>query len=78
MFTRREAAVGGLLTILSGSLPCICRAEEARTRHTIGCVLDDDEVDQYLTPSIKVQLLATGNKPIIGSSGNPACKRPRR
>jgi hypothetical protein len=71
MFTRREAAVGGLLTILSGSLPCICRAEEVRTRHTFGCVLDDDEVDQYLSPSTKVQLLAfTGNEPIIGSSGD--------
>jgi hypothetical protein len=34
-------------------------------------VLDDDEVDQYLSPSTKVQLLAfTGNEPIIGSSGD--------
>jgi hypothetical protein len=32
-------------------------------------MLDDDEVDQYLTPSTEQQLF-TGNEPIIGSSGD--------
>jgi hypothetical protein len=48
MITRREAAVGGVLTILFGSMACTCRAQSAGTGHTSGCILTDDEAKQFL------------------------------
>jgi hypothetical protein len=70
MITRREAAVGGLLTIVWSSIACTCRAQAGRNRHTSGCVLADDEVDQFLGTSTEQQMFATGNEPIVASSGD--------
>jgi hypothetical protein len=69
MLTRREAA-GGFLTVLFCSSPWPCPAQTARTRHTFGCMLADDEVAQFLDSSTEQQMFATGNEPIIASSGD--------
>ena len=70
MINRREAAVGGLLTIISSSTACTSHAQTARTRHTFGCMLADDEAEQFLSTSTGQQTFATGNEPIIASSGD--------
>jgi hypothetical protein len=70
MLTRREAAAGGLLTIVWSSMACTCRAAPARTRHTFGCMLADDEVDQFLATSTRQQMFATGNEQVVASSGD--------
>jgi hypothetical protein len=70
MISRREAAVGGVLTIVLSSIACTCRAQAARTRHTFGCVLADDEAEQFLVTSTGHQTFAYGNEPIIASSGD--------
>ena len=70
MITRREATVGGLLTIVSSSIACTSHAQTARTRHTFGCMLADDEAEQFLSTSTRQQTFATGNEPIIASSGD--------
>jgi hypothetical protein len=70
MITRREAAVGGLLTFIFSSIACTCRAQAARTRHTFGCMLAEDEAGQFLATSTGHQTFASGNEPIIASSGD--------
>ena len=70
MINRREAAVGGLLTIVSSSIACTSHAQTASTRHTFGCMLADDEAEQFLSTSTGQQTFATGNEPIIASSGD--------
>ena len=70
MINRREVTVGGLLTIVSSSLACTSHAQTARTRHTFGCMLADDEAEQFLSTSTGQQTFATGNEPIIASSGD--------
>jgi hypothetical protein len=70
MITRREVAVGGLLTIVLSSGGHACWAQTARPRHTFGCMLADDEAEQFLQNSTGYQTFATGNEPIIASSGD--------
>jgi hypothetical protein len=70
MITRREAALGGLLTIVWSSITCTCQAQVSRKRHTFGCLLADDEVDQFLQTSTEQQMFAMGNEPILASSGD--------
>jgi len=66
MITRREVALGGLLTIAWTALPCMCRAQASRVRHTFGCVLADDEADQFLSTSTYAD-----DAPMIPRSGDP-------
>ena len=54
--------------IVSGA--CTSHAQTARTRHTFGCMLADDEAEQFLSTSTGQQAFATGNEPIIASSGD--------
>jgi hypothetical protein len=70
MITRREAFLGGLLTIVWGSARSMCAAQTTRIRRTIGCMLDDDEAEQFLATSTAQQLYFTGNEPIVASSGD--------
>lgn len=70
MPTRREVVASGLLTVIWSSIPCLCSAQAPRQRHTFGCVLADDEAEQYLATSTTQQLFTTGNEVIIASSGN--------
>jgi hypothetical protein len=70
VITRREAAVGGVLTIVLSSITCTCWAQAAKTRRTFGCMLADDEAEQFLATSTGQQTFATGNEPIIASSGD--------
>jgi hypothetical protein len=70
MITRREALSGGLLTIVWSGVSCACHAQPARIRHSVGCVLADDEVEQFLSTSTGQQTFTTGNEPIIASSGD--------
>jgi hypothetical protein len=70
MITRRETILGGLLTIVCCSASSTCGAQTARVRRTVGCMLDDDEAEQFLATSTAQQLYITGNEPIIAGSGD--------
>jgi hypothetical protein len=70
VITRREAALDGLLTIILSSLTGACSEQPARTRHTFGCMLADDEAEQFLATSIGYQTFLTGNEPVLASSGD--------
>src|SRR5262249_25562346 len=77
MLTRPQAVVG-ILTVIRTSMPWACWGRAARTRHTFGCMLADDEADQFLATSTDThlatgtdtQLSYSGNEPIIASSGD--------
>jgi len=51
MITRRDLVAGGLLTIAWIGATASCCAQTPRQRHSFGCMLADDEVDQYLAAS---------------------------
>ena len=70
MITRRDAVSAGLLTIAWSSVSCSCHAQPARIRHTVGCLLADDEAERFLATSTGRQSFGTGNEPIIASSGD--------
>jgi hypothetical protein len=70
MITRRETILGGLLTIAWGSTRSACSAQTARTKRSVGCMLDDDEAEQFLANSSAQQLYSTGNEAVLASSGD--------
>ena len=70
MLTRREAVLGGLLTIVWGSSNCACEERPRRVRSRTGCALGPDEAEQFLATATAQQTFATGNETIIASSGN--------
>ena len=71
MLTRRDTVLGGALAIVWSGASCACRAQPAgATRHSVGCVLDDAEVERLLSISTAQQMFITGKEPIIASSGD--------
>jgi hypothetical protein len=68
MLTRREAALGGLLSIGWLAAPCGCAAHAASGRERFGCELADDEFPLALTQDEKV--FGPGGNPQIVESGN--------
>jgi hypothetical protein len=72
MLTRRDFAVGGALTIVWGAVAEPCRAHAATAGHTFGCMLPDDEAERLLATSTAQQTFASGNEPIVASSGDKA------
>jgi hypothetical protein len=68
MLTRREAVLGGALTIVWGACPC--RAKALRGRHGAGCVLQKDEAEPFLATATAQQGYRTGKETIIASTGN--------
>jgi len=70
MITRRDATIGGLLTIAWTSIACACPAHAAGTSAAFGCMLADDEADKILAASSEHQTFTTGNEPIVASSGD--------
>lgn len=70
MFTRREVAAGGVLTILFGPLSLNCQAETPSGVRSFGCMLEDDEAEQLLAISTEQQTYLTGKEPIVASSGD--------
>lgn len=67
MITRRELALGGLLSIGWLAAPCGCRAHAAPTR-PFGCTLNDDEAAAVL--EMGVQAFGPGAAPAIVESGD--------
>jgi hypothetical protein len=68
--TRRDVALGGLLTIIWGVASCPCAAQGRRGRHGFGCVLSPDEAEPFLATASALQLYITGKEPIIANTGN--------
>jgi hypothetical protein len=68
MLTRREAVLGGALTIIWR--PCPCGAKVLRGRHGFGCVLQKDEAEPFLATASAHQAFRTGKEQIIASTGN--------
>jgi hypothetical protein len=69
MLTRREAVLGGALTLISGG--CACAQPGLQARPTSGCMLDPAEAESFLATATEPQVFdsATPEK-IITSTGN--------
>ncbi|WP_224703765.1 neutral zinc metallopeptidase [Devosia aquimaris] len=71
MLTRREVLLGGSLTLIFGGVACSCGAAHAQGSEYAGCApspsLEASLFDNVLGPTISA---ATGNEPVISSSGN--------
>ena len=68
MITRRDIALGGLLTIGWLAASCGCRAHAAAAPHAFGCTLTDDEADAVF--ALGATPFGPGNSPTIVGSGD--------
>jgi len=67
MWSRREVVAGGMLSLCFGAC---CRAETARTPHTFGCSLADEDVDAVYPKGTDTRTYFTGDEPMIPRSGD--------
>lgn len=70
MWSRRDAVLGGTLSLLwmaAGSCACAASGRHDPVR---GCTLQDDEADQILDNNADTRLFATGSEPMIPKSGD--------
>ena len=63
MITRRDIALGGLLSIGWLAASCGCAAHAAPAPHEFGCTLADDEADAVF--AMDAQALTAGASPTI-------------
>jgi hypothetical protein len=68
MITRRDIALGGLLSIGWFAASCGCAAHAAPAPHGFGCTLADDEADAVF--AMDAQALTAGASPTIVNSGD--------
>src|SRR5579862_3283890 len=68
LLTRREAVLGGALTILWGAREG--RAHGNRGRHGFGCVLEADEAQPFLATAVAARSGSRGSEQLITSTGN--------
>ena len=68
MITRREVALGGLLSIGWLAAPCGCAAHAAAAPRSFGCMLTDEAADALL--ELDTQALAATAAPTIVNSGD--------
>jgi hypothetical protein len=66
MLTRREAILGGALTLLS----CHCACAQAARPHGEGCTLDPEQAEAFLATATEPQAFDHGNEKLIASTGN--------
>jgi hypothetical protein len=69
MLTRRDAVLGGMLTIVFG-VGCACRAQAAAAPRYYGCRLPEGEVGRYYKAGTDTRLFVTGSEPMIARSGD--------
>ena len=69
MLTRREAVLGGALTLIWGS--CACAQTDPRGRHSVGCTIEPGEAEAFLATATEPQAF-DGPRPekLITSTGN--------
>ena len=71
MQTRRDVALGGLLTIVFGfGAGCPCHAQGLSSRSTAGCLIGDDELPRVYPIGTPTTKYVHGSEPIIYSSGD--------
>lgn len=71
MRTRRDIVLGGLLSVAFYlASPCTCFARPIRARRNYGCILSDEEVNQFMDDRTDSRLYITGNEPMIPRSGD--------
>jgi len=70
MMTRREVALGGLLTIITGTSEACCQSLGSQPQRRPGCLLSDGEASVLLSKSSGDQFFATGNETLLKSSGD--------
>ena len=71
MWTRRDVALGGLLTLVFGlGVPCMCLAQSVRRRRGYGCILSVEDAKQFMDDQTDARLYITGNEPMIPRSGD--------
>jgi hypothetical protein len=69
MWTRRQVAVGGALTLLFTGRSNCCSAN-SRAPHSVGCLLADADFDRIYPPNTATVLYIKGDEPIIYKSGD--------
>src|SRR5215813_11654103 len=67
MLTRREAVLGGALTLLWGK--CACAQSAARARGQ-GCTLEPAQAEPFLATATEPQTFDKANEKLIASTGN--------
>ena len=70
MPTRREAVLGGLLTLVWSCGHSACAEPARRVRQGLGCVLEAEQAEQVFARAGVQQQIITGREPMITSSGN--------
>jgi hypothetical protein len=70
MLTRREMALGGLLTIVWGSTNCAHAQIDPKTKMPIPCMLEPEQAAPIFAMSGQQQAFLTGSEAVIASSGN--------
>ncbi len=69
MLTRREAVLGGALTLIWGN--CACAQAGPRGRHSFGCMLEPGEAEPFLATATKPQAFdGASPEKLITSTGN--------
>ena len=66
MHTKRETVLGGALTLIWGSFPCDCSAQEPQR----GCTLDDAALDRKLGSKQDSWSFDINSDPVFGGSGD--------
>jgi hypothetical protein len=70
MITRRDIALGGLLSIGWLALPCGCAAHEAAAPQEFGCEMMEDEAKEVFSQAARPQPFGPNNPPTIVESGD--------
>jgi hypothetical protein len=70
MITRRDVALGGLLSIGWLAAPCGCAAQAAAAPHGFGCMVAEDEAEKVFSQSSGAQPFGPSNPPTIVESGD--------
>jgi len=67
MLTRREAVLGGALTLIWGTCAC---AQSSERPHGEGCMLDPKQAEPFLATATEPQLFDKADEKLISSTGN--------
>jgi hypothetical protein len=70
LITRREAALGGLLTIVWNTIPCACHARAADVELPPDCTLDDQQAEAVMARGASDVGAVSRQNPVIVSSGD--------
>jgi hypothetical protein len=71
MLARREALVGGALSLVFYSASTHCGCANSLAPHSAGCLLADSDLESVYPRGVETGRYPHGEEPIINKSGNP-------